>query len=112
MNKYLKITLSTGASFGTAMGLFYAYQQGNFIYGLAGGLVAGILFGSAIAIISYGADRKLRAKGASQGNSSVRQFRALEANRPIKDIFPICKDALLSIKKCKVKNENQEIGAI
>lgn len=50
--------------------------------------------------------------GSSHGYSSVLQFRTLEANRPIQEIFPLCRDALFSIKKYKIKNENQERGGL
>ncbi|MGH9429482.1 MAG: hypothetical protein ACRD2L_24615 [Terriglobia bacterium] len=112
MNKYLTIFLKTGVFFGFAMGLFYAFQSSSLSAGVRGGLAAGALFGFAMALLSYAADRQLSRRGINPCNSDVRHYRLLIANGRINELFPLCKKALLSVKRCTLKTEDADSGVL
>ncbi|MEZ5503449.1 MAG: hypothetical protein R3E50_12660 [Halioglobus sp.] len=104
MSKYLKIWMKSGAFFGIGMGLFYTFQQNNYISGAIGGVIAGFLFGAAMAGFSFASDRKMKEKGMVTESTSVHQTKSLRISLPIETVEPIILKAILSIPKTKLKN--------
>jgi hypothetical protein len=104
MNKYLKIWMKSGAYFGMSMGIFYIFQQNNYIAGAISGVVAGLLFGGAMAGITYFADKKMEKKGVVNESVSVNQTQSLIISLPFETVEPVIQEAVLSVPKAKIKS--------
>jgi hypothetical protein len=78
MNRYAMIFIKSGFMFGAAMvGTFFATSW-TLATTAAASAIAGILFGSSMALILYMADRKLRSRGIDLPNANVFQERVVE----------------------------------
>ncbi len=100
--------MSAGAAFGLFMGIYFTAQYKSIPSGVVSGLFTGSLFGFSTALLSYTADRKLRADGIPTGSADTQQTLQLEVDRSINDLFPICKASLCSVNRCKLKSASQE----
>lgn len=106
MNKYLKIWMKSGAYFGISMGIFYIFQQNNYIAGAISGVVAGLLFGSAMAGFTYFADKNMKKKGIVNYSTSVNQTQSLIISLPFETVKSVIQEAVLSVSKAKIKSTN------
>jgi hypothetical protein len=104
MNKYLKIWMKSSAYFGISMGIFYIFQQNNYITGAISGAVAGFLFGSAMAGFTYFSDKNLKKKGIVNDSISVNQTQSLMISLPSETVESVIREAILSIRKAKIKS--------
>ena len=105
INKYASIFFKSGLFFGLGMGVVYSFENQNFISSAVAGVIAGILFGLLIAVFSYLADKKLQKKGVLFTESGVNQCRELTLQNPGFDLLKIFKEAISSVKKCKIVKE-------
>lgn len=106
MNKYLKIWMRSGASFGIGMGVLYVFQQNSFLTGAMTGVVVGVIFGAAMAGITYFSDRGMAKKGIVNDSASVDQDLTLMISSPLESVIPIVEDAVLSLPKARIKFKN------
>ena len=109
MNKYLKVWLKSGSYFGISMGLFYTFQQNNYISGAISGVATGIIFGGAMAGVTYFSDKKMKKRGFENSSTSVNHTLSLEILLPIKSVESVIQEAILSIPKAKIKSTSNKV---
>ena len=107
MNKYLEIWMKSGASFGILMGIFYIFQQNNYISGAISGVVAGLLFGAAMAGLTYFTDKNIEKRGIVNDSTSVNQTQSLIISLPFETVEPVIQEAVLSVPKAKIKSTSR-----
>ncbi len=102
MKKYLNILLSAGVIFGALMGIFDALTGVNLSTAALGGLVQGLVFGSAIALFAFFADKRAQARGIDTDSAAVDQSRTVTLHGSVDEIAPRVEAALLSLHKAKI----------
>jgi hypothetical protein len=91
------------------MGLFYTFQQNNYISGAISGVATGIIFGGAMAGVTYFSDKKMNKRGFENSSTSVNHTLSLEILLPIKSVESVIQEAILSIPKAKIKSTSNKV---
>lgn len=110
MKRFLQVALRAGVPFGVAMGLFY-YVQNRQPIAILIGLIAGLLFGIAMAFTQRCGERRLQRLGLSTGDMRPVQERTVSLPLDINAALMKSRTALNAIRKVQTAsifiNENQ-----
>lgn len=108
MGKRLRTTLRAGVPFGMAMGGIY-YAQHRQVVALLGGVVAGLVFGVAMAALQGRGEKRLQRIGLPVGDMTPVQERTISLTVDPHAAIDRAKDALLVIRK--LRPNTIEVGA-
>lgn len=114
MNRYMKLFLVLGISFGGSMGILLAFRHGLY-FGIIIGIIAGVCFGgimaSILGLIHSRSVQRISHESTNQ-DMDVEHIKSIELKIPYNVAFEFCLEALDSIKKYKIKKKNKSRGSI
>jgi hypothetical protein len=100
MAEFMRTVIRTGLPFGIAMGVVY-YLQSRRAVAIVGGLIAGVLFGIAMALYQEGAKRRLQKLGVGTGDMKPVQERTVPLSVDANVAMEKAKSALAAIRKIR-----------
>jgi hypothetical protein len=113
VNKFTQTAIRTGVPFGVAMGVFY-YVQHRQPLAIVGGLVAGLLFGIAMAVYQRRGEKRFQKLGLNAGDMSPVQERTISLPVDAGTAVENAKITLLSIRKIRsnsIRTDGSQVTA-
>jgi hypothetical protein len=100
VKKFTQAVIRAGVPFAIAMGVFY-YVQHRRTIAIVGGLIAGLLFGIAMAMYQQRGERRLQKLGVSAGDMKPTQERIISLRVDANAAMEKAKSALAAIRKIR-----------